>query len=58
MVHGENLQSSSLVTSECDNLLDELVIGLSSLPRPKMLNTDLARIINSDEIQRSIRYKK
>lgn len=23
-----------------------------------MLNTDLARIINSDEIQRSIRYKK
>lgn len=29
-----------------------------NLPRPKMLNTDLARIINSDEIQRSIRYKK
>ena len=58
MVLGENQLSSSPATSEYNNLLDRFDVGLSSLPRPKMLNTDLARIINSDEIQRSIRYKK
>lgn len=41
------------------NLLSAWVVIVScSLPRPKMTNTDLARIINSDEIQRSIRAKR
>ena len=27
----------------------------SSLPRPKMIQTDLSRLINSDEIQKVVR---
>ena len=49
----------SLFQKKSDNLslgLDNVgSIFLCSLPRPKMIQTDLSRLINSDEIQKVVR---